>query len=262
MKKISSLLTFVMMSMLTVSSAFAQSVTPVTPAVTGGSTGSSISSGSSLLPPLIDDLFKSFGEGGGGLAAFLTGRVQFAVYAVFGLIILVAIAYSVMAGIKYIRSEGDPGKIEEAQKSIKAILMGIASIFVAIVGIVLVYVVFGQSIVKPETPQVCLSAGGSVGCIQYTQSKKGADNEYTTFCEAFYRYMAANNKNAQRVDDVLNVTDDKIEALGVAIPTNPTAVAVENTSAGDYNLKTTAGAYKAIGLCIEPMKGGYIPKLN
>jgi hypothetical protein len=210
--------------------------------------------GSSLLPPLINDLFKSFGIGGSGIAGFVTGRAQFLIYAVFGIIILVAVAYAVMAGIKYIRSEGDPGKIEEAQKSIKAIMMGIAAIFVAIIGIVLVYVVMGQNMVSPDLPQVCLSAGGSVGCSQYYRSGKGADNPYTKWCEGVYKYMTANKADILKPQDKGITIDDISGAMGVTPPAADTNIATEN--------KSGTGWLNEIDLCTEPNKGGYLPKAN
>jgi hypothetical protein len=147
------------------------------------------------MPKIIQDLFDTLGQNGGGVAGFITTRAQFAIYFVLGLIILVAVAYSIMAGIKYIRSEGDPGKIEEAQKSIKAILMGIAAIFVGIIGIVLVMVIFGSSLPTGGLPQVCLSAGESVGCKYYNNS--GIDNIVVQWCEEVYKAGSARSESGE-----------------------------------------------------------------
>lgn len=207
---------------------------------------------SSLLPPAIQDFFDTFGKDGSGVAGFITGRAQFVIFLVLGLIILVAVIYSIMAGIKYIRSEGDTGKIEEAQKSIKAILMGIAAIFVAIVGIILVFVIFNQSPVDPSLPQVCLSAGGSVGCKKYYEDGSGgAANEYVAWCEAVYSF--ATDKFTTVVPKGTDMSQGNIEgAKNVTAPSGYTFV----TGAGN-------GLYgDAIDLCIEPRNGGYIYKPN
>lgn len=205
-------------------------------------------SSSSILPPIIQELFDAMGKGGTGIAAFITSRAQFGIYLVLGAIILVAVVYSIMAGIKYIRSEGDPGKIEEAQKSIKAILMGIAAIFVGIIGIILVYVVFGQSIVTPSLPQVCLSAGDSVGCKEYYNN--GIDNDIVQWCEGYYKAATALGLPATEKTHEAAITKQATDA-GFTIPVSANAT----LNGADYS--GTNPGY----LCINPIKGGYLPKV-
>jgi uncharacterized membrane protein YidH (DUF202 family) len=62
---------------------------------------------------------------------------------IFVAIIIFSIYVIIKAAIKYIRSEGDPAKIEEAQKAIKSVFIGIAALFVGLIGIIIVIAFFG-----------------------------------------------------------------------------------------------------------------------
>lgn len=118
----------------------------------------------SFLPEQILNLFNLLGPQGSGTAAFITSRIRVALFIALGLIIVVAVVYALIASFKYIQSQGDPGKIEDAQKAIKAIFFGIAAMMIAVVGVILVFVFFGASPVEPNLYQTCLSAPNSLGC--------------------------------------------------------------------------------------------------
>lgn len=118
----------------------------------------------SFLPEQILNLFNLLGPQGTGTAAFITSRVRVGLFIALGLIIVVAVIYALVASFKYIQSQGDPGKIEEAQKAIKAIFFGIAAMMIAVVGVILVFVFFGTTPVEPNLFQTCLSAPNSLGC--------------------------------------------------------------------------------------------------
>lgn len=60
-------------------------------------------------------------------------------------IIIVAVYIIIKAAIKYIRSEGDETKVKEAQKAIKTVFVGVAALFVGILGIVLILAFFQVS---------------------------------------------------------------------------------------------------------------------
>jgi uncharacterized membrane protein YidH (DUF202 family) len=62
---------------------------------------------------------------------------------IFVAIIIFSIYVIIKAAIKYIRSEGDPAKIEEAQKAIKSVFIGIAALFVGLIGIIIIIAFFG-----------------------------------------------------------------------------------------------------------------------
>lgn len=62
---------------------------------------------------------------------------------IFVAIIIFSIYVIIRAAIKYIRSEGDPAKIEEAQKAIKSVFIGIAALFVGLIGVIIIIAFFG-----------------------------------------------------------------------------------------------------------------------
>lgn len=145
---------------------------------------------SSFLPKQIKDIFDTLGAGGSGAAPFITGRVRTGLFIALGLLILVAVVYALLAAFKYIQSQGDPGKIEEAQKAIKAIFYGIAAMMIGIVGIVLVFVFFGNSFVDPSLAQVCIAAPNSKGCGSCKDDFKDSQ-ALCKSCETAYATAAA-----------------------------------------------------------------------
>lgn len=142
----------------------------------------------SFLPEQILSLFNLLGPDGSGTAAFIVSRVRVGLFIALGVIIVVAVIYALLASFKYIQSQGDPGKIEEAQKAIKAIFMGIAAMMIAIVGVILVFVFFGTSPVEPNLYQTCLSAPNSVGCDSCRA--EGINGGDCRTCEGLYAEVA------------------------------------------------------------------------
>lgn len=70
------------------------------------------------------------------------GVVSSIVSLIFVAIIIVAVYIIIKAAIKYIRSEGDESKIQEAQKAIKSVFIGLVALFVGIIGLILILVLF------------------------------------------------------------------------------------------------------------------------
>lgn len=62
---------------------------------------------------------------------------------IFVLIIVVAVFIIIKSGVKYIQSQGDTGDIEAANKAMKNVFIGIALLFVSIIGIILLLAFFG-----------------------------------------------------------------------------------------------------------------------
>jgi len=58
-------------------------------------------------------------------------------------VFLVAIVYSALAGIKFITSQGESGKLEESKNAVKAILMGFGAMIIAIIGLFVIVVLLG-----------------------------------------------------------------------------------------------------------------------
>lgn len=150
--------------------------------------GVSAQTDTSFLPEQILSLFNLLGPGGTGTATFITSRVRVGLFIALGVIILVAVVYALLASFKYIQSQGDPGKIEEAQKAIKAIFYGIAAMMIAIVGVILVFVFFGSTPVEPNLYQTCLSAPNSLGCDSCRS--EGQDGGNCRTCEGLYQEIA------------------------------------------------------------------------
>jgi hypothetical protein len=74
---------------------------------------------------------------------FIVNRGRLLLGLLFLGITLMAIFIIVQAGIKYIQSQGDEKKIEEANKAIKSVLAGIAVLIVGVVGVLLVLFFLG-----------------------------------------------------------------------------------------------------------------------
>lgn len=146
---------------------------------------------SSLIPPQILEIFGLLGPEGTGTANFITSRTRTALFIALGVVVLVAVVYALFAAFRYIQSQGDPGKIEEAQKAIKAIFMGVAAMLIGIVGIVLVYVFLGSSSVNPALNQVCISAPNSPGCQSCIESN--SEGQTCLDCNKYYADIAAGN---------------------------------------------------------------------
>ncbi len=83
-------------------------------------------------------------EGPGQPTKFIVDLVTNALMLLFVGIILVAIFYSAMAGLKYIRSQGEQEEVEQAQESIKSVLIGIAAVFVGVIAVLLISGIFAN----------------------------------------------------------------------------------------------------------------------
>ena len=230
------------------------------------STGVVSAQSTSILPPFLQNMFDILGSNAYGSGDKLTATITAALYIILGAIILVAVIYSILAGIKYIRSEGEPGKIEEAQKAIKAILMGVASIFVGIIGIVLIYAFVGQSILQPSFQQVCLSAPSSIGCKR--SSDQGANDPIVKFCVTVY--SVASSKEADGTASFPSGIRPNLKAVSNAATTLAGSTWETDISAAltkdGYTLSelkagalspATLGVDNAAQLCLDPLNGGF-----
>jgi len=86
---------------------------------------------------------------GGGSAGNVAGRtgsfISFALNLIFIGLIILAVFIIIRSAIKYIQSEGNEGKIQEAQKAIKSVFVGIGVLIIGIVGIFIVIAFFNAS---------------------------------------------------------------------------------------------------------------------
>lgn len=95
------------------------------------------------------------GTGGDASDAVTTIKdlVTFGVSLIFVGIIAIAIFVIIKAALKYIQSEGDETKVEEATKAIKNVFIGIGALIIGIIGLVIILAVAqGSSTVNPLQP--------------------------------------------------------------------------------------------------------------
>jgi hypothetical protein len=78
----------------------------------------------------------------GNISDQVKSLIQFGVSLIFVIIIIFGIYLIIKAALTIIRSEGDEGKIQEGAKIIKGVYIGIAIIFVGIIGLLLVLAFF------------------------------------------------------------------------------------------------------------------------
>jgi hypothetical protein len=118
----------------------------------------------SILPPALQNLGDLFGPGGSGLNEFAQSRIQILILVFFTFLIVAAIAFIMWNVLKYFRSSGDQGMMEEANRGVKEILTGVVVFLIGVVGIVLLFVFFGGDILFFNSYQTCISAPNSDGC--------------------------------------------------------------------------------------------------
>lgn len=146
MKKFLTVLAFGLMSSFILVSGANVAAGTIDPG-TGG--GSNLGEGSvgvcTFIGPICDALGIRTGNAGETAATTVRTWVNLGITILFIGIILLAVFIIVQAAIKYIQSQGDEGKIAEAQKAIKSVFIGIALLFVGIIGIVLVLAFFSAT---------------------------------------------------------------------------------------------------------------------
>lgn len=144
----------------------------------------------SLLPKTILDLLNITGPGGICATQYINSRVQLAFTIILGGIILISVVYIIMATYKYVTSKGEPGQIESANKSIKAVFMGIAAMVIGMIGIIVVYAVVGAKPTNPELYQTCVNFPQSKGCKDCIETNgtgpdcKTCEDAYEAICSS------------------------------------------------------------------------------
>lgn len=76
---------------------------------------------------------------------FIIGLISNGMILLFVIIIVAGIIYAALAGLKYIQSQGASDKIEEAQNSLKYVLIGVAAVFIGIIGVLIISSAFGDT---------------------------------------------------------------------------------------------------------------------
>jgi hypothetical protein len=78
--------------------------------------------------------------------------IRFGLSSVFAVIIILGVYMTIRAAVNIIRSEGDPGKMEEGYKILKGIWIGVGLIFVGIIGIVVILAFFQAGDITDVNP--------------------------------------------------------------------------------------------------------------
>ena len=209
-----------------------------------------------VLPKPLQDIFDLFGPKGIGAASFLSNRIALVLFLFLGAVVLVAVFYALSAAIKYIRSEGDPGKIEEAQKAIKAIFMGIAALFIGIVGIILVFVFFNVNVTDPSLEQLYLQAASSNGAVHCREKGTEDPTGICQYCIEVYKQADAANAESPAPGATCTGLDDG--AGDGILDEIRDFVAATKCPAGLFKATEPTNAGRN---CVDPSQGGVLPDI-
>lgn len=155
----------------------------------------------SLLPSFMDEFLNDWNNTNS--VDKISGFIRLALTLAFGIVILAAVAYSILAAIKYIKSQGDAGQVEEANKAIKAIFQGVVAMFVGIIGVVLVFFIFNVALPEPNLPAVCVKCPEAPICRICSEGKEEG---------GIYSLDAYPNQtyNESQCGDTVNCPPDKV----------------------------------------------------
>lgn len=110
----------------------------------------------------------------------VAGYIRLALTLAFGLVLLAAVFYSIIAAIRFITSQGESGKVEQANKAIKAIFQGVIAMFIGIIGVVVIFFVFDVALPSPSLPPVCVKYPESTACRVCSEGEKVGANRCLT----------------------------------------------------------------------------------
>ncbi|MCA9381584.1 hypothetical protein KC678_04930 [Candidatus Dojkabacteria bacterium] len=88
---------------------------------------------------------SKIGQSGGDALSTFWALARFGVSLIFIGIIAVAIFVIIKSALKYIQSEGDESKVEEATKAIKNVFIGIGALIIGIIGLVIILSIANQN---------------------------------------------------------------------------------------------------------------------
>lgn len=130
----------------------------------------------SWLPPFLCNLVANDNP-----VPVIEARIRAAFFIAIGVIILVAVAYGLYNAYKYIKSGGGDG-MEEANKGMRAILFGIGSIFVILLGIAAVLIFFGANFLQVWLAPACIAKPDGMGCYACQNQGEGANKTLCATC--------------------------------------------------------------------------------
>lgn len=78
-------------------------------------------------------------------AQFIISLIRNGLILLFAVVVVAAVIYAAISGLKFVRSEGASEKVEEAQESIKFTLIGVAAAFLGVIGVVVISAIFSPN---------------------------------------------------------------------------------------------------------------------
>lgn len=78
-------------------------------------------------------------------ADFIIDLIRNGLILLFVVVILLAVVYSALAGIKFIRSQGNSDEVEAAQGALKNVLIGVAAVFLGVIGVFIISAIFSDT---------------------------------------------------------------------------------------------------------------------
>lgn len=113
-------------------------------------------------------------QGGPGTTVlFIINVTRNALILLFAVIILVAIFYTASAGLKYIRSEGESDKIEEAQNALRAVFIGILATFIGVIGVFVITGIFSNQGADQIRESLCTFLEPNVPAVECVGGSRG-----------------------------------------------------------------------------------------
>ena len=80
-----------------------------------------------------------------GLGDTVSKAITSGITIFFFAVLVVAVFYTLKAAITYVRAEGDDKKVGQAKASMRSILFGVGTMFIAVIAILFIYSFFGAS---------------------------------------------------------------------------------------------------------------------
>ncbi len=152
----------------------------------------------SWLPPFIEELVGS----GNDVTLKIADRARVFFVILFAFVVIIAVWYTILASIKYIRSQGEAGEIENSQKAVQAVLVGIAILFIGLMGIAVVLLFFESALSWFVPHSVCIEYPEGAGCYACQNQGSGAIDNATG---RFENELACQRCNAYTRQDGIDV---------------------------------------------------------
>lgn len=96
----------------------------------------------SLLDGILPDFLKTSFNTDGSTSELVISLIRNGLTLLFAAVILIAIVYAVIAGLRFITSQGEADKVEQAKESLKNVMIGLVVSFLSVIIIMVVQSIF------------------------------------------------------------------------------------------------------------------------